>query len=646
MSGIFGYLINSDKQFNISKEFRRTHLWNKAYGRDAEEILSADNFSLGCYLEKLSKTTPVSSPVLNDGESLYAVIDAVIYNRSELVSLFNIRESMSDEEIIFHITKHNGYNSLSKINGDFAGAIYDISAKEITLFCDHIGIRQLYYYSSDSFFLFSTDIRGILSSTDVDVSPNPDWVHTIFNGQTLNNPARTEFDKIFRVAPASYITFKYDESKPDSQPSISENKFWRIGSKKIKLSSFDEYKEKLYELTRDAVKIRANATSEKIGAELSGGMDSGVIDILLNREGYKCVYHSWSMDPSEADYVEKDERLVIKDVCNQENITCHYSPAVHRIGNDSKMNQHLLEIGYPFKEEETVYQSYALLPHMNTLALCNTAEYMSNQGCNIIFTGHGGDEGVSHRCYAYELFYHKEYYHYLKIMWSRTQGQKFRIIKTLKKCREDIKNNRQNVKHPFVGPFSAPEFLNSKYASNSKIDFASTFNFAYDSAAYVAGTGTQNRLLNVALYGAYNGVRYVFPYLDYRLVDYAVSIPRHLFVNRQWNRLIFREAFKDIMPKSMYSLRTKEDFSRSASSGSSEEEFDWTTYFKECFKYTINELDLEIWGKFLDTSKIEKLKHLEGIADDDYSKYESILYCLDNCLYLQSAVEKARSLPI
>lgn len=71
-----------------------------------------------------------------------------------------------------------------------------------------------------------------------------------------------------------------------------EHPFWKLRSRKIRLSSPEEYERRLRELVTDAVKWHLDAIPGLIGAELSGGLDSSVIDILINRNGRKAVYYS------------------------------------------------------------------------------------------------------------------------------------------------------------------------------------------------------------------------------------------------------------------------------------------------------------------------------------------------------------------
>ncbi|MDC7292344.1 asparagine synthase-related protein [Butyrivibrio sp. DSM 10294] len=80
------------------------------------------------------------------------------------------------------------------------------------------------------------------------------------------------------------------------------------------------------------------------------------------------------------------------------------------------------------------------------------------------------------------------------------------------------------------------------------------------------------RTFVTALFGPYSGARYVFPFPDKDVINYAVSIPRHLYINNCQKRYIYRQAFKDIMPTSLYESTNKAIF---FSEGEIKEETDW-----------------------------------------------------------------------
>lgn len=634
MSGILGFLQKSTKENFQNINIKAMLLWNRIYGKGAESVTTNTTYALGCCYEKLSKESKHSTTILTKGKK-YAAIDALLYNRKEMLKKLNLHKTVSDEELLFSYVDVLGFDALGDVNGDFAGAIYDDNTKVLHLFRDHMGIRPLFYYASDEFVAFSTDIRGIISLEQVDTSISESWIYKTLAGYSTMSQSTTEYTHIFCVKPASYIQFSFKDNKL----ALESHKYWELGSKKIRFSSEAAYKDKLKELITDAVKIRLDVISGQIGAELSGGLDSGIIDILINRLGRKGVYYSWSPNPDELPLAENDERLIIADICEQENISCLFRKMNSVLSNDSNIARNIQDIGIPLTNGHPALQ-FVLPPYINTLPICEGSQVIQRQGAKVVFTGHGGDEGVSHRCNPYELFYHREYYHFFRYMWSRTHGQKRRIIKTLKNITRVLWETKRKLKRPFLNLFQAPDLLNIDFSNKFSKDKMPALNFAYDPKSYINEGGSRNRLDNVALLGSYSDVRYLIPYLDYRVIDFAVSIPRHLYLKGNKNRYIFREAFKDLMPKSLYNLRIKED----NSDKNKKDNPSWFEEYKERKVEVISILDRNYWKKYLDFDIIDKWMKEEKPSDEKRFESENKMYCLFLFAMAENVVKKSREI--
>src|SRR5260370_42068978 len=50
------------------------------------------------------------------------------------------------------------------------------------------------------------------------------------------------------------------------------------------------------------------------------------------------------------------------------------------------------------------------------------------------------------------------------------------------------------------------------------------------------------------------------PYLDHRLVEYALSLPAHFKIRGTWTKWILREATADVLPRSIRFRRSKLGF--------------------------------------------------------------------------------------
>lgn len=628
MSSIFGIFCNPMVYANENME--KLEHWNHAYGRDTTDSYQNNNIQIGCCLEKISSHA-TNAPVLHLG-TLHATVDLLLYNREDLIAKCNLTSAITDEELLLSYIKRFGMEALKDVNGDFSGAIYDENIQTLTLFRDHMGIRPLYYYMDDTFLAFSTDIRGLLGLDEVNSSMNDDWIYRTLAGYNTDSVTSTEYQNIFCISPASYVTF----SLKNNTLSHKIHYYWQLGKNKIRYASFESYKEKLRELVTDSIQRRLQVIPGKVGAELSGGLDSGVIDILIHRLGRDCVYFSWSVDPSEISYAEHDERLIIQDICNQEHIHCHYS----QLKNDRSMNsllaRQMQSLGFSLDENEPPALRYAMPPFINALALCDTCACMHENGASVVFTGHGGDEGISHRSSPYEMLYHHEYYHFFRSMWSTTHGQKGRILKTIKACQKQLGPTRRALTDAFHSPFATPELLKKEFRNQFSGKKMPALHFSYDPIQYIADGGSRNRLDNVALLGAYNNIRYIVPYLDYRVIDFAVSIPRHLYLKNSHNRFIFREAFRDIMPKSLYSVHIKEDMS----ARNYPSDPNWYKEFSELKTQINQKLDRTLWSKYLDFTAIDQWMQKGKPSEEERNHDSFILMNLFYCAMAQNLIEK------
>ena len=211
---------------------------------------NANNYG-GHYINKRIKK---STMIIRD--NIYSVIDAVIYNREELIKRFennrNTKNDISDEELLYDYISEFGYDSLKNINGDFAGAIYNCESGELVIFRDHIGVRPLYYMITDEIIAFSTDIRGLTGIIEANVSLNEEWVYKTLSGFISLDAENTEYNNIFCVKPGMY----YVINATYSNTVICKNAYWQLGRKKVRKKSDLLYQKMLKELITDAVKRR------------------------------------------------------------------------------------------------------------------------------------------------------------------------------------------------------------------------------------------------------------------------------------------------------------------------------------------------------------------------------------------------------
>ena len=652
MSGIYGYFqLNKASQHDLKAAYEQLSLRNHCYGSvgemtsDLADLVNTPDIAntsgtanssgtavhaalqnaswfMGSRIEHLTDAYPAGRPILRK-DSLCAVLDVVLYNREELLEKLSgtVTNKLSDEDLLFSWILQKGYDALSMVNGDFAGAIYDTEKQELTLFRNHLGIRPLYYYQDEECFIFSTDLRGLTKIPGLDMSINESQLYKELAGYNTCSVDETDFARIHCIHPACYEVLQPQSARLESHP------YWKLGSRKIRFSSDAEYRKELRDLITDSVRRRLDAVSGKVGCELSGGLDSSVISTLVKRLGREACYYSWSYRPEEHPITqEADERNIIMDICKQEGIECEFARGIN--------------------DENYVYPSdlleKELLPFSNTLPISEGSARMKSQGAKAIFTGHGGDEGVSHRGNAYELWYHKEYRTFWEIKWHELKPYGLPFLRTLKHFFTDPVQMKERWEKPFASVIEIQEFLNPAFNAEMKKKPQEKLTFAYDVISYINGGGSRNRLDNVAVYGAQNGVRYMVPFLDYRVVDYAVSIPRRQYIRAGENRYIYRMAFDDLLPESLKKNARKatvsqESYKSQITDGNEKTYQSWKQL--EAF------LDWDFWKKYLD---IEKIRYVAPKNKDDLDRLRDSDWLTTKLIYcacIQNIMAGARYTP-
>lgn len=554
-------------------------------------------------MENKAKLHPISLHILNGGQEGEAYIDCLIYNRDELHAL----PEESDEQLLLRTVRERGWGALAGINGDFAGAVYEHG--HWVLFRDHFGVRPLYYYADASTFAISSDYRDFCTLPGVDLSVNEKKLYLDMVGGSSHTLRETEFERIRCVCPSSYGVVE--------QGQVQETIYWKLKSRKIRLKDDQAYFDELYWLVSDAVRRRAEVFEAPLGAELSGGLDSSVIDILLCRMGYDVHFVSWSAPYDERSRKEGDEREIVEEIAE-----LYHKPVTFLTQKDNAAS---------------VYEDKQYPPYVNTLTITQTSECMREQGVYTVFTGQGGDEGVSHRCSVLELFYQGEPIAFLHEIYRRLRQENLRLLRTIwVACKLVCKVLPTYFKEPrFRG--TDYSWINPGFMQANKKTRSTPFLFGIDPAFDINSGGIRDRQDNAAVQAGSVGVRYLFPFLDYRVMDFAISIPRRMYLHGDVNRYIYRQAFRDIMPQKLQEVNYKDDPSMRG-----EERF-LNDKAKEDILRTIARLDEKRWSKYLDVrSTRERITEAVKKGDlDSVMEVVNIIMTYEQLVSIQHMQDRA-----
>lgn len=209
-------------------------------------------------------------------DHLKIVFNGEIYNfediKKELEALGYTFETTSDTEVLIKGYSEWGKEILPKLNGMFAFAIYD--ATNNTVFCarDRMGVKPFFYYWKDGNFEICSQLRPLINAESKIAK---EAVSIYLDCGYIPSPYSI-IENVYKLPPGNYM--EIDLAKKTKN--ISE--FWNLKPVEIRDISYEEAKKELHELLIDAVKIRLQS-DVPLGSFLSGGIDSALVSAIASK---------------------------------------------------------------------------------------------------------------------------------------------------------------------------------------------------------------------------------------------------------------------------------------------------------------------------------------------------------------------------
>jgi len=220
-------------------------------------------------------------PLTNESRRYWVMQNGEIYNyvelQEELRSLGHRLETASDTEVIAHAYEEWGAGCLSRLNGDFAFAIWDRVTQELFLARDRFGVRPLFIAEFGDDLSFASEAKALFRHPSARRELDPLGLVEAFTTWSIL-PDRSAFVGVRELAPAHYLRWG-----PDGL--IEERRWWDLQfplEGENGKESEAELAAELTELLTDATRIRLRA-DVPVAAYLSGGLDSSATAALASR---------------------------------------------------------------------------------------------------------------------------------------------------------------------------------------------------------------------------------------------------------------------------------------------------------------------------------------------------------------------------
>ncbi|MFP4474851.1 MAG: asparagine synthase (glutamine-hydrolyzing) [Desulfatibacillaceae bacterium] len=422
--------------------------------------------------------------------------------KKELEAAGHVFRSRTDTEVVLRAYAQWGPESVPRMNGMFAYAIWDRNRQELFLARDRYGIKPLYYMFTGNHFLFGSEQKAILTHPDANAEVDFEALLEYFTFQNIFTDHTLL--KGMRLFPAGHHVRIPLGTMKTELGDYGPVRYWDWAfTEPEKPADDEEYLEELDRLFVQAVD-RQLMSDVELGCYLSGGMDSGSITAVAGRhfpylKTFTCGFDLHSASGLEMGFDERERSEYMSYLFKSE----HYE-MVLKAGD---MERILPELAWHL-EEPRVGQSY---PNYYVSRL-------ASKFVKVVLAGTGGDElfgGYPWRYYravvnnSFEEYVDKYYQFWQRLIPNRA------IHKVFAPVWEDVKHvwTRdifRNVFSHHASELTRPE----DYVNHSLYFEAKTF---------LHGLLVVEDKLSMA-----HSLETRVPFLDNDLVDFAMSLPVRL----------------------------------------------------------------------------------------------------------------------
>jgi asparagine synthase (glutamine-hydrolysing) len=254
------------------------------YGRDSSAQFNGPSLAMGRCLLRLLPEDDFDQQPLSGAGVTSLVADLRLDNREELAAELGFSRqqtsTMADSSFALAAWQRWREECVDHLSGAFSLAVWNEQEQHLFLARDHTGERPLFYASTANCFAFASMPKGLHPLSFVGAEVDEDYVAHYLT--LVTTPVeRTIFRNIQNLPPGCALSIHREKKRLW--------RHWRTDQlAELRLGSPEEYLDCFREKFDQAVRVRLR-TRGSIGAQLSGGLDSGGVAAtaarLLGAEG-------------------------------------------------------------------------------------------------------------------------------------------------------------------------------------------------------------------------------------------------------------------------------------------------------------------------------------------------------------------------
>lgn len=527
-------------------------------GPDARGTYIEDRYAVGHRRLSIIDTDSRSNQPMKDESTRY-----VISFNGEIFNYKTIRENLLREGVSFHTNSdtevllqsyiHKGVKAFEELIGFFAFAIYDTEEQELILCRDRYGIKPLLYYSDEDKLMFASEMKSIMAY-NVPKAIDKASVHQYFQFNYVP-PQHAVFEGVKKLTPGTYLRIKNRE--------VIQKSYYQLPvyNKKNNALSYDAAVAEFKRLMEQSVVDRLVA-DVPLGTFLSGGLDSSVITAIA--ASHYDNLHTFSIGfESLSEFDESKYALLAAKKFN----TKHH---VFQL-TDQDFNDHLFKI-LDYIDEPFADSAMLPLYILSEKTAAHLKVALSGDGADELLGGYNKhDAELKIRTGNYPKLassFFQLLSPFIKENRSTALGNTMRRINRFNAIKSKSVAERYYalclISPPeVVDSILVKEFLAGSQAWKSRKQeivksigaFGKDMNDVFQADFETVLQG--DMLYKTDMMSMANGLEVRVPFLDHRLVDFAMSLPGDYKIDGQRRKKLIRDAFSDQLPSEILTRKKK-----------------------------------------------------------------------------------------
>lgn len=510
--------------------------------------ISDDNYCALAHLRLsiLDPTPAGHQPRIEQTGRFVISYNGEVYNyieiRAELEKKGYAFETGTDTEVILQAFIEYGVECLNKFNGMFAIAIWDNQTQELFLARDRLGIKPVYYYQNDDEFIFASETKAILKGLDALPELNVELIDDYMSFGYIPG-AKTLHKGINRLMPGHYAIVR------NKQMVITQ--WWDLKFDNTQDKGFDYYLNESKRLLESAIDVRLRS-DVPLGIFLSGGIDSSaVVGLLADKvkeplktfsiaydfgknfdetqyarqvaEKFGTDHHELKITPQQfKDFIPEYIQLMDEPVTEAAAISLFFV---------SKLAKEKVTVALSGEGSDEIFAGYDLYQYMNVL---EKYRGVVGQTGTELFAGIANKVlGKSHKVSKYLNMATQPIEKRYKGMSTYPDASKEALYKP--EFKQQLESEKAITNH---GAYSRELFENMKDQDQlNKMLYFDTKTWLVDDLLIKADRMSMATSLELRV-----------PFLDYRLVEFAATIPSHHKIKKGEGKYPLKKMMEGILP--------------------------------------------------------------------------------------------------